>query len=237
MQTNGLVMLILPIHIAAGGLALVFGYPALAATKGGRLHRRSGTLFVAAMVVMSLTGAVIAAMDDLRSISVVAGSLTFYLVTTAWLTVRARGEHARRLDAAAVVVAAVVCLLAFRSGVALLRTGRPETIPAFIFGVVALLAVAGDLHVMRHGGPQGSRRLARHLWRMCFAMWVAAASFFWGPPGRVPAAIYYPALLPIPVLLPIVVMLSWLLRLRARAPRMRDRSREGPAVAAPTASP
>jgi uncharacterized membrane protein len=217
MQTHGLVPLILPVHIAAGGLALVFGYPALFAAKGGRLHRTSGTLFVAAMVVMSLTGALIAALDDPLSISVVAGSLTFYLITTAWLTVRERGESARRLDAAGVVVAAIVCLLAFRSGLALLSTGRPETIPAFIFGVVALLAAAGDLRLMRTGTPRGGRRLARHLWRMCFAMWVAAASFFWGPPGRVPALIYYPALLPIPVLLPIAVMLYWLWRLRGRA--------------------
>jgi uncharacterized membrane protein len=216
MQTNGLVPLILPVHITAGGLALVFGYPALFAAKGGPLHRASGKLFVAAMAVMSLTGAAIAALEDPLSASVIAGALTFYLVTTAWLTVRERGEGARRLDAAGVVVAAVVCLLAFRSGLALLGTGRPETIPAFIFGIVALLAAAGDIRLLRTGMPQGGRRLARHLWRMCFAMWVAAASFFWGPPGRVPALIYYPALLPIPVLLPIAVMLYWLWRVRAR---------------------
>jgi hypothetical protein len=52
---------------------------------------------------------------------------------------------------------------------------------------------------------------------MCFAMWVAAASFFWGPRGRVPEIIYYPALLPIPVLTPVVVMLYWLWKLRRKS--------------------
>jgi hypothetical protein len=47
-------------------------------------------------------------------------------------------------------------------------------------------------------------------------MWVAAASFFWGPPGRVPDIINIPALLPIPVLTPVVVMLYWLWRIRVK---------------------
>jgi hypothetical protein len=86
----------------------------------------------------------------------------------------------------------------------------------FIFGVVGLLAAAGDVRMIRARGIQGPRRMTRHLWRMCFAMWVAAASFFWGPRGRVPEVIYYPALLPIPVLTPVVVMLYWLWRIRIR---------------------
>ncbi len=64
--------------------------------------------------------------------------------------------------------------------------------------------------MLRAGGIQGPRRIRRHLWRMCFAMWVAAASFFWGPPGRVPEVIRIPALQAVAVLLPIAVMLYWL---------------------------
>ena len=86
----------------------------------------------------------------------------------------------------------------------------------FIFGAVGLVAAAGDMRMIRAGGTQGPRRIARHLWRMCFAMWVAAASFFFGPPGRVPEVIRIPALLPILVLVPIVAMLYWLWRLRVR---------------------
>ena len=84
----------------------------------------------------------------------------------------------------------------------------------FIFTAMAVLGAIGDVRVMRSGGIQGPPRIARHLWRMCFAMWVAAASFFWGPPGRVPEIINIPALLPIPVLTPIVMMLYWLWRIR-----------------------
>jgi uncharacterized membrane protein len=34
--------MLLPIHIAAGGLAIVLGAVALSAKKGGTIHRRSG---------------------------------------------------------------------------------------------------------------------------------------------------------------------------------------------------
>jgi hypothetical protein len=119
---------------------------------------------------------------------------------------------------AGVLFALMVSVLAFKSAFELLSSGRPETVPCFIFGVVGLLAAAGDIRMVRARGIQGRRRIARHLWRMCFAMWVAAASFFWGPPGRVPEVIRIPELQAGAVLLPIVVMLYWLWRIRARLP-------------------
>ena len=42
----------LMVHVAAATLALVTGYIAIGVSKGGTLHRRSGLLFVYAMVVM-----------------------------------------------------------------------------------------------------------------------------------------------------------------------------------------
>jgi hypothetical protein len=35
---------LLPIHIVAGGLAILFGYTALFVKKGGSIHRRAGML-------------------------------------------------------------------------------------------------------------------------------------------------------------------------------------------------
>ena len=206
---------ILPVHIVAGVLALVFGYVALFAGKGGALHRKSGLFFVFAMVTMSLTGALIAFWHS-SSISVVAGLLTFYFVATALLTVRHRAEDSHRIEIAAMLFALAIAILGFKTGFGLVGSRRPEMFPMFMFGAVGLLAAAGDLRMIRAGGVQGSRRIKRHLWRMCFAMWVAAASFFWGPPNRIPEILRIPALLPIPVLTPIVVMFFWLWRLRGK---------------------
>ena len=217
MQAQAIVPAILPVHILAGMLALACGYVALYATKGATLHRRSGMLFVYAIVAMSLSGALMDALKTSRiSVNVVAGLVTFYFVTTALLTVRPRFQKSNWIDAVAMLFAVAVGLLAFRSGFEMAERGRPEAGPCFIFGIVALLAAAGDVRLMRAGGIQGPRRIARHLWRMCFAMWVAAASFFWGPPNRVPEVIRIPALQAVAVLVPIVAMVYWLWRVRVR---------------------
>ena len=52
--------------------------------------------------------------------------------------------------------------------------------PYFMFGAVGLVSIVGDVHVIRFGARQGRPRLARHLWRMCWALWIATSSFFLG---------------------------------------------------------
>jgi len=207
----------LPVHIAAGVVALVAGYLALAVTKGAPVHRRAGMVFVYAMVTMSLSGAVMEALTkSLMSVNVVAGLLTFYFVGTGLRTVRLRPQGFSWVDRAGIGLALVVSVLAFIAGVDMAGRGRPEAAPSFIFGVVGLLGAAGDTRMIRAGGIQGSRRLVRHLWRMCFAMWVAAASFFWGPPTRVPELIRIPLLQAVAVLVPIGAMAYWWWRLRGK---------------------
>jgi uncharacterized membrane protein len=47
-------------HVIAGAIAIASGFVALYTLKGGTLHRKSGTIFLYAMLVMSLSGAVAA---------------------------------------------------------------------------------------------------------------------------------------------------------------------------------
>ena len=222
---HGIVPVILPAHIAAGIVALLFGYVALYAAKGANLHRRTGIVFVYAMVTMSVTGAL---MDAVRtssvSVNVVAGLVTFYFVTTALLTVRARVQW---VDALTMGVGLLAATLAFKCGLDLPESRRAEMGPSFLFGTLGLLAVAGDFRMLLTGGIPASRRTPRHLWRMCFAMWVAAASFFWGPPRRVPEMIRIPALQAFAVLVPVAAMIYWLVRLRIQGNSKRLHVRGG----------
>lgn len=48
--STGLPFLFLAFHVGTAAIALVAGFVAIAARKGGRLHRRSGLVFVFAMV-------------------------------------------------------------------------------------------------------------------------------------------------------------------------------------------
>jgi hypothetical protein len=55
---------------------------------------------------------------------------------------------------------------------------RTIDVMSFVLATVLLLAAIGDVRIMRSGMPRGGPRLARHLWRMCFALFIAAGSFF-----------------------------------------------------------
>jgi hypothetical protein len=81
------------------------------------------------------------------------------------------------------------------------------------------LAAAGDLRVVRFGAPRGGPRLARHLWRMCFALFIAAGSFF-SIRERVAKILPEPFTTAPMRMLPIVLvfgaMFHWLWRVRRR---------------------
>ena len=210
-------MSVLPIHIVAGVIAIVAGFVSVYALKGAGLHRRSGMIFVYAMWVLSLTGVLIAAVKH-QPASVIGGSLAFYLVTTALLTVRRRDRGFQWIDVAATLVGAGIGLFSIRLGVEMgkapaARGGVPSGM-IFLFATVALLGALGDVRMMLAGGLQGSRRIARHLWRMCFALFVASGSFFLGQAQVFPKPIRIYPLLAIPALLPLVLMLYWLVRVQ-----------------------
>ena len=215
-------------HVLAGSVALVAGFVALFAAKGATTHRRAGMVFVLSMLAMALLGATLSALAGGEG-SVIAGVMTAYLVVTALATVRTPAGWSRRLDVGLMLLAGFVALGSLALGVlaATSLTGRrPDGLPPFpffMFGTVGLLAALGDARMLRAGPPAGTARLVRHLWRMCWALWIAASSFFWGQAKVIPEPLRNMALLSIPPLTVLVALLYWLWRVRFRqSPRRRS---------------
>jgi hypothetical protein len=82
--------------------------------------------------------------------------------------------------------------------------------------VAALFAMAAafDLKVILSGGIAGVPRLARHLWRMCVGLFVAAGSFFFGQQQVMPELVQGSPLLAVPPFAVLGLMVFWLLKLR-----------------------
>ena len=219
-------VVLLTTHIVAGGLAIVLGSLALLVVKGGRVHRRAGLAFVIAMITMGFSGSILAARHSFTNVNVLGGLVCAYFVTTAMTTVRRESAWTRRLTAAALVLA--VGLIVAESTVAAkavrgeigMADGVPfHGAPLFAMAAITTLAAIGDVRVMR-SAARGRQRIVRHLWRMCFALFIATGSFF-SVPARVrtilPEAFATPPLQLIPLLLPLVVMLYWSWRVRRPA--------------------
>jgi uncharacterized membrane protein len=212
-------MVLLPIHIIAGLTAIVAGFVALYATKGAKLHRKLGMIFVYSMVILGLTGAVIALLK-LDVGTALGGVLAFYLVITGLVTFTRSAAGVQWIDCGAALLAWTLGLTYATFGLQALYsvTGRKYGYPPplyFIFGAITLLAAIGDVRMLV-SGIQGARRIARHLWRMCFAMFIATGSFFLGQAKVFPKPLRIMPLLSIPVLVVIVMMLYWLWRVRIR---------------------
>jgi hypothetical protein len=202
-------MILLPIHIIAGLIAIVAGYVAVFALKGAKLHRKTGTVFVYSMLVLGATGAMLG--------NVGGGLLAAYFAGTALLTVRERDRSFHWIDAAATLVAVAIGALTLKRGIDVLNSprGNLNGVPwgmFFFLGTVALLAALGDIRAMWVGGLKGKHRIARHLWRMCFSLFIAAGSFFLGQAQVFPKPIRIYPLLAIPALLPLVLLIYWLVR-------------------------
>ena len=179
--------MLLPIHVVAGALAVVFGFTALFVKKGGTIHRRSGMLFVYAMLVMGTTASILEFFRSAAATNLVAAILSLYFVGTALTTVRPPSRWTRAINIAALIVAVGLALAALVGGVQ--KVSNPGLSPggvpfrtigvmSFVLATVLTLAALGDVRIMRRGMPKGGPRLARHLWRMCFALFIAAGSFF-----------------------------------------------------------
>jgi hypothetical protein len=120
------------------------------------------------------------------------------------------------------VLAVTVTLFTFGFAVLASPTGKLYGMPAFpflIFGSVGLMAGVGDFRLIRSGGVQtirGASRLTRHLWRMSFALLIAAFSFFLGQAKVIPKPIRILPILAIPPLMVLAALLYWLWRVRVR---------------------
>jgi hypothetical protein len=219
--SSGIVWLVLGVHFAAGLVAIVSGTIALAVAKGGRRHKQTGLVFTWAMVVLGLTAAGIGTYENIPS-QVFAGLIAAYLVFSAMTTVKSLPGVGRRVDVGLMIFAFGYAVLSLYGGMnewldpSVEVVGRPRVVPPLVIGSVMLLAAFGDFRAIRAGGLRGSRRLARHLWRMCFGLFIATGSFFLGQMKFIPEPVRIVPVLLVLAFAPIVFLFYWMWRVRVR---------------------
>jgi hypothetical protein len=219
------------IHIFGGSLGLLSGTAAMTFRKGSPRHVLAGKIFVASMLTMGVF-AVYLAITRHQPNNIGGGFLTVYLIGTAWLTARRRDGETSRFDWVVLLIPLAIGILLWMLGIKVLRSGHSslDGVPVgmmFFMGSVCLLAAAGDVRMLVRGGVAGAKRITRHLWRMCFGLFIAAGSFFMGPQNRplrllsnvglgqhLPAALFSTTLYLILTVLPLILLIFWLIRVR-----------------------
>jgi len=207
---------ILLLHVSGGGIGLLSGAVALSFRKGSRPHRVAGNVFFISMLTASAAGTYLGFRNSEMD-NVFGGVLVLYLLATAWVTARRRDGETGIFDWIGFLVALAVGVVSVTYAIEAANspTGTKAGLPAsdYWFPIsVALISATGDARMLLRGGLCGAQRIARHLWRMCFALFVASASIFLARPELFPALLTKTHVLFLLGILPLILMVFWLAR-------------------------
>lgn len=210
---------ILLTHISTAVVGILSGFLSMAFRKGSGLHRAAGDVFVVSMLIMSAAGVFIAAFLKPNIGNVMGGSLTFYLVGTGWLAGRRKERRIGAYDFAGLAVVSAIVVSEFIFGVQAsmspthLKAGYPPFL-FFTFGTISLLFASSDVRMILRGGVEGSKRIARHLFRMCLALMMASLSFYPSRAHLFSKAVNSSGVLYLPHIALLISMIYWLIRVR-----------------------
>ncbi len=205
--------ILMAIHIAGGLLALPAGAIAVAARKGGQLHTRAGALFLGSMLVLGVTASILGRFKDPPD-SGLGGLIVCYFVLTSWVAARRRDGTTGWFEILACATALGTAALMLWGG--LMQGATTPAGPGVVFAVAGFCLAAGllDLNAILRAPLSPKQRVARHLWRMCTAFFIATGSFFLGQQDVLPAAMRGSPILFVLAFAPFAVMAFWLVRIR-----------------------
>jgi len=209
---------ILLLHICGGTLGVISGAVAIFLRKGSRRHALAGIVFVTSMLVLGGSGVYMAIMK-MQPGNILGGVFTCYLVATSWIAARRKQVGTGTFDWGGLLLVSGLTIVEVTLGIeaAISSTGVKYGYPPgpyFFIGSVALIAATGDIRMLARHGISGTQRIARHLWRMCFAFFIASASIFLARANVFPAFMRSTGLLYLLSMFPLLMMVFWLLRIR-----------------------
>jgi uncharacterized membrane protein len=210
--------IILVLHICTGTVGMLSGFVAMAFRKGSQRHSLAGDVFAVSMLILSASGIWLAATKS-QTGNVLGGTFTFYMVATAWMAGE-RGEvKTGILDWIGLLAVCSLAAIEWTYGIEamLSPTGLKYDYPPWpflLFGTLAVLAAVGDVRMLARHGISGKPRILRHIWRMCFAWFIASMSIFLARQERFPEAFRKTGVLVVLTFLPLALMIFWLVRVR-----------------------
>jgi hypothetical protein len=156
------------LHLALGFGAAAAALAALAARKGGRLHRWAGWVFAAGMLVAALTAWSFMVARPLP-LAMIEANVAIYALGMAILALNPRWRGARAGEYAMLALLLLTMLGVAAMGVRFALAGSPIALATLaMFAVLAFFAVL-DLRYLRAGAVTRLDRVRRHVLRMALA--------------------------------------------------------------------
>jgi uncharacterized membrane protein len=211
------------IHFWIGCFALVCGAAAFISRKGGRIHCSAGTGFLAAMILLGLSGLWLSLAREIL-FTVFLSLIALHAVITGWAAARPPAGLARAVTLGSGTASSLIALGAAMGGAiaAAAPGGALNGLQPAAFHTLAAVSAVLSVFDWRYAfapAPSRARRLTRHLGRMGFSLFLATGIFFFGNSHVLPAAVRQPLLLSAPVLAVLAWTAVYAIRTRLRAGR------------------
>ena len=157
--------ILVPIHIVAGSLALIFSAMALSSTKGKKLHIFSGKAYVWCMAAIFFTALPMAIISDNIFLLLIA-LFSFYLAFAGMRFAANRQGIATNLDWFAIGIMLLSGMSMWILSILYFIDNNSQYIPLLVFGCVAGALGFADFKSYQNKKAIGQERIARHLTNM-----------------------------------------------------------------------
>ena len=149
-----LLLFFLITHIAAGFTALIVGLIPMILTKGNRLHKRAGLVFVYCMIIVAVTALLLCGLQPFKMMRLFLAGIavfSFYLTMTGWRATKQKTTGPTAADKTLTFTTLAVSLAMILFGTYLLVLNGPLFLPIVFtfFGALTLTFAARDIQLMR----------------------------------------------------------------------------------------
>ncbi|MEO7383913.1 MAG: hypothetical protein ABIU18_03180 [Novosphingobium sp.] len=199
-------------HLLTGLLAVSAGAAALVLPKGAPLHRYCGRVFAICMLLLCVSGLYLSLTRSIL-FTVFLSLLALHAVLTGWASAARRSAFSIQIESVGLILITFNAAAAGIGGWAatVADSGLINGLPATAFFTLAVISALLMIADLRAKYVQSTRRqrIARHLWRMGFALLIATTIFFFGNNHVLPEVLRSTALLSVPVLGVLMVTAGW----------------------------
>jgi uncharacterized membrane protein len=208
-----MLFIIILFHIAAGAMALLFGFIAITSTKGNARHKQVGKIYLVSMLILGLTGIVVAVARDIP-LSMLNGAVICYFVLSSLSAIRNAEYEISVFDKYLTILSSFL-VLAFAWFAYQVTQSENGQLGGFgmaeyvVFGSVMLFSTIADIRYLLKSGLSRIQKLVRHIWRMFFPLFMATAAFFLGQAKLFPKSLQSIEFLALPVVFVILSMIYW----------------------------
>jgi len=206
------------IHLIAGSIAIIAGFASLMVPRNSSQHKVAGNTFLLSILMLGITSVYVAYTRTIM-LSLVNGVFICYLSSTSWMAIKRKAGSTGYFEKVALgtVIGVAIMLIKFGLQAAESDSGKlsgfgPQVF--YFFATIAIIAAIADIRMLCLGGLKGKQRIIRHIWRMCFPMFMATAAFFLGQAKLFPEPLRRIELLAVPVALVILFSGYWLFRVK-----------------------